>query len=348
MLALASTAHASTAHAAPPLPVPTDLVVEPAGPTQATSVSVSWSVPDGVPAGATTHWALCSDADVAPTSETADGCVSTVVGDSSTSITIPTPDELVGTVWVWFELGEHKGPATRSSVVVDRTAPGPPTDVRWVGNTVSWQSPVDGAAPVTRVHWELCRGWGGLGTQCRTGDGPAEPFRLSLDRVLLLPRPGTCAGENWTLRLWLEDAAGNVDFSPGHAGGVGGSATPMCLPPISPTPPVEPGVTPARTSLAVSRRVSATGKGTKRRQRLTVTATTKPGDARGSVRIQVRGKQGKRTLDRTRIVRLANGRANFTLTVPKGFRRLSVRASYAGSEIHAPASRTSTVRIPRR
>jgi hypothetical protein len=64
--------------------------------------------------------------------------------------------------------------------------------------------------------------------------------------------------------------------------------------------------------------------------------------------MRVMGRQGKRKLTRTRNVRLRNGRARFTLTVPRGIRRLSVRASYAGSTTHGPSSRTATVRVPRR
>lgn len=202
-----------------------------------------------------------------------------------------------------------------------------------------------------RVHWKLCRGWMGFAEECVTGEGPEEPFALpGALRSPASPGPSYCLGQQWNLRVWIEDAAGNVDLSPSNAGGIRAAVMPMCIPPgdgnPKPDTPTPTTKTKTKTSLAIGGRLTATGKGSQRRKRLTVTATTKPGNAGGTVRLQVTGKQGKRRLSRSRNVRLANGRASFTLKVPKGFRRLSVKATYAGSETHTPSSRTSTVRIP--
>ncbi|MBF6621630.1 MAG: hypothetical protein ITG02_15545 [Patulibacter sp.] len=276
--------------------------------------------------------------------------------------------------------GAHAAPAPAApEVAADQTAPGPPTDVRWgVGpvhvlpsgehrwtdSTVRWTAPADDGTPIVRVHWKLCRRWGGaiwpefpagVPAQCLTGSAGPEPFPLDESPIPVGAPPRACIGYVTTLMIWLEDAAGNVDLDPRNAGGTGFGATPLCGPPPPPPlpdPPVDlpepPAAARAATALAVTTRVRAVRNGQRRRQRLTVAARTTARAASGKVRIRVTGRQGKRKLTRARTVTLAKGRARYTLTVPKGIRRLSVRADYAGSKTHAPSSRTTTVRIPRR
>lgn len=347
---LATLAFAGPVQAETPLllSAPVDLRVEPGSPTRAESITARWTVPGGTPEDATAHWALCDDGDIAYPPGHPNGCGDdrNRVSDGRTAVTVPTPDEFAGTLWVWFEHAGREGLPTRVPVVIDRTAPGAPTNVEWVDGIVRWTepSPPSWFVHESRVHWKLCRGWNGFDVQCATGDGPAEPFPLSLETVLIGSAPAYCVGQQWNLWLWIEDAAGNVNRDPRNAGGIGGGMTPSCVP----QPKDRPATPRTRTRLAISGRLRAVGSGTKRRKRVTLTATAKPASADGVVRFAVTGKQRKRTLTRTRSVRLANGRASYALTVPKGFSRLRVEATYAGSETHAPSSRTSTVRIPAR
>jgi len=368
---LAALAVAAPAHAAPdPVPSVADLVVSPAETTSATSLTVTWSVPPGLADGTSARWDLCP-VGAPPASDGGHGCGTARSSDGPTTTAVPTPDEGRFDLTVWLENaeGDQGPPSQPRRIVIDRTAPGGPTDVRWgngpfriVGpgdyrlgdSVVRWTPPTDDGAPIARVHWKFCREWSsrwpGFPEQCLTGSRDPSPFLLDESPIPTGPPPHYCVGYFATVLLWLEDTAGNVDLDPANAGGTGLGANPSCPPPFMPPPPHDgPLVTPrAVTNLTVGRRVATTGKGTKRRQRVTLTATMKPGTASGVVRIRATGKHGKRQLTRTRTLQLSQGRASFTLTVPTGFRRLSVRADYAGSATHAPSSRTSTVRIPRR
>lgn len=340
--ALAALAFAGAAQAAeiPPL---ADIVVAPDGPTRATSIHAVWVVaPEGVP-GTTVRWDLCP-ADVAPIPGARNGCGSERASDEPLTTTVPTPNEGAHALWAWYEDEEgNQGPPIARQVMIDRTAPKAPTDIRWVDGRVTWTSPVDGGAPATRVHWKFCRGWRGFTEQCLAGVGPAQqPFPLALDLAPLDTPPTSCVGNQWTALFWLEDAAGNIDRDPRSAGGIGGGVDPSCAPQPK-DPPAKPRT---KTRLTIGGRLRAVGRGAKRRKRVTLTATAKPANAEGVVRFTVKGKQGKRTLTRTGSVRLAKGRASYALTVPKGFRRLSVKATYTGSKTHVPSSRGTTVRIP--
>jgi hypothetical protein len=67
------------------------------------------------------------------------------------------------------------------------------------GFRLSWDN-TDSAAPIAAVHYELCDPEGGCAAGERRGDGVT-----SIDD-LTVPEPG-----DYTVRIWLEDAAGNVN-----------------------------------------------------------------------------------------------------------------------------------------
>jgi hypothetical protein len=67
------------------------------------------------------------------------------------------------------------------------------------GFTVSWKNPPNNGAPIIRAHWKLCRTDGGCPSR---GDQPGENVQ-SLPSILA-PSPG-----EYSLSVWLEDAAGN-------------------------------------------------------------------------------------------------------------------------------------------
>ena len=97
--------------------------------------------------------------------------------------------------------------STTREVWVDNTPPDPivPEVVggtawrRVNGFAVSWKNPPSGGAPITGVHWKLCRS---------DGSCPSKGERAAADvtelPLLLAPAPG-----EYQLAVWLEDAAGN-------------------------------------------------------------------------------------------------------------------------------------------
>lgn len=94
------------------------------------------------------------------------------------------------------------------TLAVDNNAPAPPTAVTVVGGedwraangfTVEYRVPDGQAAPVVRAHWRLCL----QGGACAIGSQDDSDARLT---GLAVPEPG-----DYTLRLWLEDAAGNAN-----------------------------------------------------------------------------------------------------------------------------------------
>jgi hypothetical protein len=97
------------------------------------------------------------------------------------------------------------------SIDVDNTPPGKATDVvveggeDWRslnGYTVRWTNPGGQVAPIAKAHYRICRAGDGAG--CSEGTVAAE--RIDGLAALSLPGPG-----DYTLRVWLEDAAGNED-----------------------------------------------------------------------------------------------------------------------------------------
>lgn len=343
---------AGPATAAPP-PAPSGLTVSPAGPTQASSVTATWVVPADLPTDTTAHVQLCPVDDIAPTPGV-DRCENRP-SDELTRTTIPFPSEGGYDLTVSLENAEGQGPSTAPRrIVIDRTAPAAPTNVRWDGGTVRWTEllPMGPTAPIVRAHWAYCRGWSGVPTTCVSGSAGPQPFPFSEDVVPLGPPPGYCVGYAWTFSLWLEDAAGNVDAS--RRGGRGGGVTPSCpaqnLPPGTQPKEMPPGTQPTNrraTSVAVRSRVGVRG-GRSTKRRVKITASVRPADVGGRVRLKVAGRRGATKLSRTRSLRLVRGRVTLTVSVPRGFRRLTVRAAYAGSRTHRGSTGKAVVRIPRR
>jgi hypothetical protein len=68
--------------------------------------------------------------------------------------------------------------------------------------TVRWTNPPAQAAPITRAHWRVCRS---DGNGCSTGSASATG---SITGSFGIAQPG-----DYTIELWLEDAAGNADAS---------------------------------------------------------------------------------------------------------------------------------------
>src|SRR3954453_2875794 len=99
------------------------------------------------------------------------------------------------------------------AIVVDNGAPGVPQDVVVDGGdgwrpsnsfSISWRNPTEPGLPVRAVHYELCR----LdGSTCQVEQQTAGPGIARLEN-LAVPSTG-----EWSLRLWLEGAAGNVGDS---------------------------------------------------------------------------------------------------------------------------------------
>lgn len=141
-----------------------------------------------------------------------------------------------------------------TTMLFDNTAPPAPTGLAVVGGPrhtsndfdVDWTNPSGQVAPLTTVHYELCSG------TCEPQQ--TAPLTTSL-KGLTLPAPGT-----WTLRVWLEDAAGNVDASNaatstltyqqpaaggGSGGGGGGGTGAGTGQPIVVTPSAPPAPAPA-------------------------------------------------------------------------------------------------------
>lgn len=109
---------------------------------------------------------------------------------------------------VWsIDASGAEGPRTTQTVYVDNTAPAAPTGVAVVGGDgwrstrsfgVSWSNPGGQNAPIAAAHWQLCR----TGGSCTTGTGAG----INSTNVQVPDQSG-----DYTLRLRLEDAAGNSD-----------------------------------------------------------------------------------------------------------------------------------------
>jgi hypothetical protein len=106
--------------------------------------------------------------------------------------------------------GDNVAQASRK-VRIDNTAPAAPLDVsvtggegwrRTNGFEVAWTSPAQDAAPIAGLEYRLCPA-GGDEAKCVSGSRAGTDIR-SLDK-LEVPAPG-----DWTLTLWLRDAAGNA------------------------------------------------------------------------------------------------------------------------------------------
>jgi hypothetical protein len=221
---------------------------------------------------------------------------------------------------------------------VDRTAPSAPVDVRQVGGTIDWTTPAESGAPIVRAHWRYCRGWNvGGDLPCAEGSTTEHPFVLARDVVPMGASPAACTGNAEYLSLWLEDAAGNVSRQ--NAGGFGSSMTPSCVSPLPAPTTLRP------TPLALEGRAVAV-RGRPGRHRVTVTATV-PRGAAGRVALRVTRRGAGPRFTRTVTAQVRGGKARAAFVVPRGVRRLAVRATFAATATHAAAKRTATLRVGR-
>lgn len=110
-----------------------------------------------------------------------------------------------------IDRGGNAGQASRA-VLIDNTPPAAPEDVEVAGGqgwrssngyTVSWRNPSQaGRAPIAGAAYRLCPVPAAAG---RCEERTASGADLTSIRDLKLPRAG-----EWTLRVWLVDAAGNA------------------------------------------------------------------------------------------------------------------------------------------
>jgi len=228
---------------------------------------------------------------------------------------------------------ENHAPAAPRGLTVDGTAP----EV-----VLRWEDPPDRGAPIVAAHYELCPPSG----DCVRGRAP-----LPGPRALVLRVPGHAV---WTVRLWLEDAAGHA-----NAAGAARAAIDQRLPePASdapppsatPAPPTAPSVAaPAPTVLVPARtpapRPASTAPSTRAASRLLVTSLTRTRTAlrvRGRVSPRaatvvatLRARLGRRATKTTVRTRARAGRFALTFRAPAGARgRLELR--FAGDDRHLP------------
>lgn len=97
------------------------------------------------------------------------------------------------------------------TIHVDNHAPAAPRGVAVTGGDawrrdnrfdVAWESPPGQVSPIVRAHWRLCRAAGP--PDCRTAT--REENGIARLAELKVPETG-----DWTLAVWLQDEAGNVD-----------------------------------------------------------------------------------------------------------------------------------------
>jgi hypothetical protein len=101
--------------------------------------------------------------------------------------------------------------STSRTIKVDNTAParinasvdGGESWRRTNEFTIVWRKPDGQAAPITRAHYRLCRE-GGSASGCTTGSRAGHDIEALTG--LTVPGPG-----EYSLRVWLEDAAGNSE-----------------------------------------------------------------------------------------------------------------------------------------
>jgi hypothetical protein len=102
--------------------------------------------------------------------------------------------------------------STSRTLVVDNGAPAAPVGLALEGDerratnafAVHWGTPEGQVAPIAAVDWSLCPA--NVTTGCATG----RRAQAGIERIddLAVPMAG-----DWDLRVWLEDAAGNVDVA---------------------------------------------------------------------------------------------------------------------------------------
>jgi hypothetical protein len=147
--------------------------------------------------------ATCSPATTVP--------VASHAGTASFPVSVPADGAYTLRALV-VDAGGLASAAATAPLLVDRVAPRAPQRLRATPHrdgTVSakWRDPSGELAPITVAHYQLCR----HGHACPRARSTRDTRRL---RGIHAPGPG-----RYTLRVWLQDAAGNDD--PRHAASVG-------------------------------------------------------------------------------------------------------------------------------
>ena len=232
--------------------------------------------------------------------------------------------------------GDNEQTVSRS-IVIDNTAPAAPSALAVVGGdgwhdttafAVTWSNPGGQVAPIVAADYELC---GAVG--CTTSRVVAPDIHRIDD--LRVPLSG-----DYTLAVWLEDAAGNV-VSANRSAAVhlrsGMQPTSTTPPPGDPAPPTSPRSTP-RVKLARARLSGA---------RLIVSGTL-PGDATGSVRVTYKVRAHRRTIQHRGQARVKRGRFRVAVRLSRTARRISrgtLLVRYAGDARYRARSAHRTVAI---
>jgi hypothetical protein len=244
---------------------------------------------------------------------------------------------------------EVKSPA--QTVVVDNGAPAVPQSLTVEGGdgwradnsfSLSWTNPSDPGSPVAGVHYALCAE---DGSDCQ----PSQQLTgTGISRLESISVPWTGA---WTVRLWLEDAAGNVDSAHFATATLRYATPPAAVPPqvdppamptdpSSAPPPADP-TTPFVSPLPAPRRDVGlrltTARFSHSHSRLLIRGRTLPG-ATIRLTLTLRPKHGTAV---RRTVAVRGG--PFTLTFKHALRG-SVTARFAGTVLFRPASATITTR----
>jgi hypothetical protein len=103
----------------------------------------------------------------------------------------------------------NEAKSTSQTVTVDNTAPTAPQGLSVVGGdgwrstnsfSVAWADPAAQVSPITTAHYQLCSV---PDATCGAAQDVADASRID---GISVPSTG-----EWSLRVWLEDAAGNVD-----------------------------------------------------------------------------------------------------------------------------------------
>jgi hypothetical protein len=238
-------------------------------------------------------------------------------------------------------------------VVVDNSAPRAPVDLSVDGGVdwrstnsfdLRWTNPDDPGASVVAAHYQLCAvdGSGCQPPQVQTGDGISQVTGIAV------PSQG-----EWALRLWLEDAAGNVDSDQAaevslRYGIAPSNSTP---PPATPPAPSDRGSAPAldapisAPSLEAAPTPQPSTTATRLDPRLRLNRPKLTGrrllirgvlgrSVRGRVSLTIRPQHGRVV---RRSVTIHSGR--FAFTLPRTTLR-SVVVRYAGNAAFRPARAT--------
>jgi hypothetical protein len=221
----------------------------------------------------------------------------------------------------------NQGTAGPINFNVDNTSPGAPRGLSAApaggGNfTVAWTNPGEQFAPIAKAHYQFCPVGPGAGA-CQV-EQTAGGDNISSIGGLRLPGPQT-----WSLTVWLEDAAGNVD---------NGNNASLPLGPAQTGVRVPAGITLARAKLDRHHRLAVRGRAA--------------GDLAARVAIRYRYRRGKhhklRTLDKSAAVHRGAFVAHLKLSrAARRIRKGTVTVSYPGDATFAPAKLNQRIKLRR-